>query len=553
MKTAFEKNNNHTSTHDEIIDFYQHLNEKYNIIKVSDYGMTDSGRPLQEVIIDKDKDFDPSSSRQKSKAVLFINNGIHPGESCGIDASMLLAKSLVQEQSDLLDNMVIVIIPVYNIGGCLNRSGYSRANQEGPEEHGFRGNAKNLDLNRDFIKCDSKNALSFNKLFTKWMPDVFIDTHTSNGADYQYVMTLIATQKDKLEAPISKFMDEKMVPYLYTEMDKGGYGMIPYVDVKDTPDTGIYDFIDYGRYSTGYAAMHNAIGFMPETHMLKPYHERVNSTLLFLQKTMSFIDGHKSALIQAKKDADALASNKSSFDIKWKPNYSNPDSLEFKGYEAQYKPSEISGQARLYYDRSKPYTKNIPFYNKFEVTTSVTKPKSYIIPQAYDRIIERFKANNIRMRRLESDTIIKVETYKILDYETVKSPYESHYMHYDVKVDRVQEELKYYEGDYIVDMNQTSNRYIVETLEPEAPDSWFAWNFLDGILMQKEYFSSYVFEDTAAEILKNHPEIKKALEAKKAEDEKFADNPRAQLDFIYKRSPYYEPTHKRYPIGRIIK
>ena len=103
---------------------------------------------------------------------------------------------------------MIVIIPVYNVGGALNRGSYSRANQNGPEAYGFRGNARNLDLNRDFIKCDSRNARSFNRLFNQWKPDVFVDTHTSNGADYQYVMTLISTQKDRLGGALGEFLTQ---------------------------------------------------------------------------------------------------------------------------------------------------------------------------------------------------------------------------------------------------------------------------------------------------------------------------------------------------------
>jgi hypothetical protein len=71
--------------------------------------------------------------------------------------------------------------------------------------------------------------------------------------------------------------------------------------------------------------------------------------------------------------------------------------------------------------------------------------------------------------------------------------------------------------------------------------------------MQKEYFSSYVFEDIAADILDNNKELRKELDKKKREDEKFANSARAQLDFVYKNSPYYEPTHKLYPVGRLLK
>ena len=105
----------------------------------------------------------------------------------------------------------------------------------------------------------------------------------------------------------------------------------------------------------------------------------------------------------------------------------------------------------------------------------------------------------------------------------------------------------------MISTGQTCNRYIVETLEPEGDDSFFSWNFFDGILQQKEWFSDYIFEDKAEEILRENPVVKEELEAKKKADKTFADNNKAQLAFIYKHSPYYEKSHNRYPVVRLSK
>lgn len=117
-----------------------------------------------------------------NKRIILINNGIHPGEPDGIDASMLLARDIVTNKVKLPDNVVLAFIPVYNIGGCLNRSAFYRVDQNGPEEFGFRGNSQNLDLNRDFIKSDSKEARSFAEIFHLTDPDIFLDNHVSNGS-----------------------------------------------------------------------------------------------------------------------------------------------------------------------------------------------------------------------------------------------------------------------------------------------------------------------------------------------------------------------------------
>ncbi|MFK7808477.1 MAG: M14 family metallopeptidase [Saprospiraceae bacterium] len=552
--TPFEKDNNTTATYSEAISFYKKMAKEHTRLQVNEFGMTDSGFPLHEVVLSQEEDFDPASIQEKGKTVLMINNAIHPGEPCGVDASMLLIRDYLELKKNrtFLKDLVIVVVPVYNIGGAINRNSTTRTNQNGPLSYGFRGNAKNLDLNRDFIKCDSRNARSFNQLFHKWMPDVFVDNHTSNGADYQYTMTLIATEDAKMDPALASYMNEKMLPRLYEDMATRDWEMTPYVYARDTPDKGIAAFLDLPRYSSGYAAMFDCISFMPETHMLKPYKDRVESTYAFMDSMIKLLNDDHKSLKETRQQAIKNTKRKNSFDVNWTLDKEQQSKLGFKGYQAEYKPSEISGEDRLYYDRNKPYTKEIPYLDTYKATKTLKRPMAYIIPQAYQEIIERLKWNGVKLLRLTEDFETKMELYRIKDFETVGQPYEGHYLHSKVELDTFQTEWPYYEGDYVVIVNQPANRYIVEMLEPQGPDSFFAWNFFDGILQQKEYFSPYVFEDLATAYLKENPALKEQLEAKKIADPEFAKNANAQLTFIYKNSPHYERTHRVYPIGRFV-
>ena len=555
MITPFEQNENYSVTYQEAITYYNNLAMSHEMVKVFPVGITDSGHPLHEVIIDKDKVFDPKMSRKSGKTILLINNAIHPGEPCGVDASMMLSRDLVMnpEKSSLLDNTVIVIVPLYNISGALNRGSYSRANQEGPESYGFRGNAQHLDLNRDFIKCDTKNAESFNKLFNKWDPDVFIDNHTSNGADYQYVITLIATQKDKLESNLSKYMEKEMLPDLYKGMKKSGYEMTPYVYSRTTPDEGIAGFLDLARYSSGYAALHNTISFMPETHMLKPYKDRVWSVYYFMENMLEHLSQNHLKLLKERNRTKDNIRKMQEMELNWALDFNKAGEVNFKGYEAKYKPSEVTGQSRLYYDHGSPFEKKVPFFNTYSPSLTIKKPNAYLIPQAYRKVIERLKWNNVQMEKISSDTTMDVSVYRIENYESPKRPYEGHFLHSKIEVSTEKKKVLVRKGDVMVYTGQDKDRYIVETLEPQAPDSFFAWNFMDGIMMQKEHFSSYVFEDLAEELLKKDKKLKKAFEKKKEEDIEFSQNARAQLNYIYKRSPHYEEGYMRYPVLRAEK
>ena len=331
--TPFEqhKSRNITATYQETIQFYKELDAKYDQMQLLECGPTDIGKNLNLVVLSHDKIFDPEVIRRANKRILLINNGIHPGEPEGIDASMMLARDLLLKNS-LPRDVVICIIPVYNIDGMLNR-GTSRANQNGPESYGFRGNYQNLDLNRDFIKTDSKNSRSFQEIFNTWQPEVFVDNHTSNGADYQYVMTLIHPQKDKLDPILSEYVTNQMIPDLYEGMKHAGFEMIPYVNsIEETPDAGITGFLETPRYSTGYAALHHTIGFMPETHMLKPFVQRVESTYQFMANVISIVQRDAKQIGENKKDADEKVKQQSKFNLQWTLKREDFSTISFKGF-----------------------------------------------------------------------------------------------------------------------------------------------------------------------------------------------------------------------------
>lgn len=550
----FEKDSNTTATYFETIAFYEALAAQSDQVALRTWGTTDAGYPLHTVIFSKNGTFDPEAIRESGKLILFVNNAIHPGEPCGVEASMLLFRDIATNEklAAELDEVVVVAVPFYNIGGGLNRGSYSRANQNGPKAHGFRGNAQNLDLNRDFIKCDTKNAMTFNQIYNYWQPDVFIDNHTSNGADYQYTITLIATQHNKLDKNLAGYMQQQMLPQLYSQMEEKGWEMTPYVYARSTPDEGIAGFLDLPRYSSGYAALHNAISFMPETHMLKPFKDRVMSVYTFMESMIETMVKDKASIQDVRRKAIENTRNKKIFELNWQLDMNKSDTINFKGYTAEYRTSAISFQPRLFYERKRPYNKPIAHYNYYKVTQTVEKPIAYIIPQAYSQVIERLRWNKVDMQRLTENVELEVEMYRIGDLETTDYPYEKHYLHSKVQLEPEIKTWLFRKGDYVVYANQESNRYIVETLEPHAPDSYFAWNFFDGILMQKEYFSSYVFEDLATEMLEENEALRDELEKKRQEDEEFAKSARAQLNFVYRNSPYYEPTHRLYPVGRLL-
>lgn len=552
--TIFEKSNGkETPEYKDVISYYEDLAEEYSQISLFSFGQTDAGKPLHLVVFNSNAIFNVDEITKSTKNRILINNGIHPGESDGIDASMLLLRDIVQNDSlqKKYKNTLIAVIPVYNIGGALNRNSHTRANQNGPVSYGFRGNARNYDLNRDFIKQDTKNAAAFAEIFHTVNPDVFIDNHVSNGADYQYAITHLFTQHNKLGGNLGAFLENEMRPQIEKSLEEKNILITPYVNVwGTTPEKGFSQFFDSPRYSTGYTTLFHTLGLMVETHMLKPYKIRVEQTYQLMLSAFDFTENNSAKIKELRKNAVTELLAKKNYAIAFKEDKENPTKLQFKGYEAQTLESKVTNGKRLFYDTTKPFTKTTNYYNNFIATKEIAIPKAYVLKQGWHNIVARLKNNKIEYTRLKKDTSFMVEINHIADFKTRTAPYEGHYLHYNTNITKSKKEIHFKAGDLYISTNQKGVRYLLETLEAEATDSFFNWNFFDTILQQKEGYSAYVFEDIAEKILIENPSIKAKFK-EKMKDASFAKSASTQLDFIYKNSPYYESAHLQLPIYKI--
>ncbi len=514
-----------------------------------------SGQPFPMVLVKK-------RQKQEDGLVIMINNGIHPGEPDGVDATMMLVRDICLGKIPLHPEIELRIIPFYNVSGGLRRGKYSRANQNGPEEYGFRGNGQNLDLNRDLIKGDALETRWFKEVF--WYnnipADLFLETHVSNGADYQHTLTILATQHNQLGEELGTYQHDSLIPGVYKLLRARNIEACPYVNhFSSTPDSGWTAFFDSPRFSSGYASINHCMALLSETHMLKPFKQRVEHTQAFLEVMLVYCSLHKwemSHAIQRQLLSDMISTEP--VGVMWEPDSFVFAKVPFKGYEAARRPSDVSGVPRIYYDKGRPYTSLVKYYDCYKPVVTVQAPRMYLVPLAYTRVIEELQRNNMlpdsfQFLILRSDTLIKVQVYHIDSFKTVNKPYEGHYLHYQTAVSGEVKQVLIPGGTYVVvnAQNPMHKKFLVNVLEPSAPDSYFNWNFFDGILQQKEGYSDYVFEDVAADILKKQPALLEEFLEKKKKDAAFAASPQAQLDWVYKHSVYYEGTVNLYPVYRV--
>ena len=352
---------------------------------------------------------------------------------------------------------------------------------------------------------------------------------------------------------MGQFLNKQFEPGMYSLMKAKGYDLVPYVNFfGETPDNGWPEFFDSPRYSSGYATLWNTFGFTPETHMLKPYNQRVKATYDLMECFIAFASANCATIKMLRRQTSEQAKTQAEFPIAWELDRSQSAEIIFKGFTAGKKPSAVSGLPRLYYDRTKPYEKTVKFYNYYKPSVMIRKPSAYVIPQGWWKVIDLLKLNGVVMHAFARDTSLDVTvSYIDENFKTGARQYEMHHANSDAKISGTRQKVSFRKGDCYIQMNQPANRFLVEVLEPTGNDSYFAWNYFDAILGQKEGYSDYMFEDTAEEFLRAHPDVKAKLEQRRLTDTAFARSARAQLTFVFRNSPYAEPDFMRYPVYRV--
>ncbi len=559
---AESTNYQQTWRYNETIEFAKKLDKASDLITYTNFGKSGEGREIPLLIVAKNKAFTPELARKQSKAIVFIQAGIHAGEIDGKDAGFALIRdiAITKTRLDLLDNVVIIFCPIYNVDGHENWSAFNRINQNGPSEMGFRANSRNQNLNRDYMKADEPETRSFLRLWNTWQPDFFFDLHVTNGADYRYNVTYEYAHHNEMNPMLKDWMkdnfDKKVVP----NMEKEGNVVTNYLEFAGREvANGIRTFIPTPRFATGYTPLRNRIGLLVETHSLKPYKSRVRGTYDLLRYTIEEIGRDKNSLLKTNQNADLVAKFEQKEYIINESNKKFPLSqtltdksvdFAFKGVEYSWQDSEISGGKKVVYG-TKPLDITIKKYDEAKIVESVTVPIAYIIPPQWKDVIERLELHDIKYERLKANKEFEVESYKLTEPKFATNSFEGR-ITLQTKPVVITEKRLFIKDSVIVRLNQTSAQIAIHLLEPNAPDSLVYWGFFNSIFEQKEYFSDYIMEKIASEMLVKDENLRTEF-TEKLKDEKFAKSPRARLNFFYERSPYARERLGIYPVGRVMK
>ncbi len=556
--TLFEKSNYLESPeYDEAIAYFQKIADNSEYAKLIEIGVSPQGRSIKCLIVSKDKAFTHEKARELKKPIILIQNGTHPGEIMGMDASMILLREILitKEKESLIDNTILLVIPVVSPDGHCRRSPYGRINQIGPKEMGWRVTAQNLNLNRDYLKADAPEMRAFLKLYSEWLPEMFIDNHSTDGADFQYHITYTIEKHENVPPFMAKWATDVYSPYLKRRVEEEGYLISPFVgflegDVKN----GMRDWIPIPRFSNGYAVIQNRPGMLIESHVLKTYRDRVYSTKAALQAVVELYNAHPTEIMELVKRTDEYVRekyvvNNEPYPLTFKRTKEHT-TYKYKGIEYEMKYSPITGDSVKVYTGEK-FEKEVPYYNHGVADETVLLPNGYLIPKEWNSIIAIMKMHGIEIEELKENKRYAVEKYKFSNVKYREKPYEGRFLpSYDF--DMYRDTVTVSSGDYYVPIDQRAFTVAAHALEPNGPDSFAGWGYFNIIFEQKEYYEDYAMEPVARKMLNEDPELKKEFETKLKTDEAFRNDPRARLDYFYERSPYYDKAYLQYPVMRVV-
>ncbi len=550
-----------TPNYDDTIAFARRLAHASSIIEYEGFGFSGQGRELPLIIASETSTFTPEAAKSQGKAVVLIQACIHSGEPDGKDAGFALLRdvAITQTVTGILNNVVLLFIPIYNTDGHERSSPYNRINQNGPTDMGWRTTSTYQNLNRDYMKADTPETRAWLHLWNQWQPDLFIDCHVTDGADYRCNITYHHEHHDGVDHEVLEWERDVFDDKVKSATEAAGNVISWYLEFIDNRDLelGTRDFNGSPRFSTGYVPLRNRPGILIETHMIKDYRSRVIGTYDFLKAALTEVNRDPERLRKIGREADerTIAMGETyDADAVFPLDFELTDQstpFAVKAFDYHTEQSDVSGDLRVVYGRD-PLDLTVPMYQSFSVKAAVAPPAGYIVPGQWNTVIDVLKAHGVQMKTLAAFTSLEVETYRFTNVSWPDEPFEGRHMP-RFEVEPITQTSVFPPGSAVVPVAQTFARVILNLLEPQAPDSLARWGFFNAVFEEKEYAEHYVLEALAREMMANDPALEQEFRRQLTLDPGFAASPSERLRFFYRRSPYWDPQMNLYPVGRIIR
>jgi len=544
-------------------------------VRSFEFGRSAEGRIMRGVLISRSGALTPAELRTKAIPLLMIQGGIHPGESDGKDAGFAALRDLLRDSASnaLLERIAVLFVPAFNTDGHERVGRWSRPNQNGPLETGWRTTAQNINLNRDYMKADTPEMRAMLRLIDTWDPLVCADLHVTDGADFEPDISLQVEPLNQGDANLrvsGRRMRDALIARL-TELGFLALDFYPDLASTDDPTSGFALTVYSPRFSTGYFPQRNRFTVLVETHSWKDYAHRVRVMHNTITSLADLVGAHGRDWLELAQQADQTAMKlggaemaldfKSSWREPAQAGGSVPDRdastaarvIEFRGYAYTRTPSRISGALVTTYDPKTPQIWRVPLRDQVEVSISATAPLGgYVVPASFAAdIAPRLEAHGITFSRMAGTRgEINANAFRATEVRFSTAPFEGR-MRAQLSGAWREEKYALNDGALFVPIAQPLARLLVALFEPRAPDSFAAWGLFNACFEQKEHMEPYVAEQIAEKMIEQDPRLAAEFCSRCEQNAAFAASPVARLEFFLRRHASWDTRYNLYPVRKI--
>jgi hypothetical protein len=497
-----------TSRYAEVMVFCEQLQKSSPQVRLRTFGRSYEGRDLPLLIISEPAVSTPSEARASGKTIVLFLGNIHAGEVEGKEASLAVARRLVQgDLRPFLSKLVVLVAPIYNADGNERISMKNRSEQNGPIGGvGVRENAQGLDLNRDFMKAEAPETRALLRLFTEWDPHLTVDLHTTDGSFHGYHLTYSPPLNPSADQALVDYHRENLFPAL-TEVMLHGHGfriyyygnfasrdslarqsIFPGEPKGDPTQPKIWrTFSPQPRVGLNYVGLRNRLFVLSEAYSYLDFRRRVEATAAFVEEILRYSAAHAPEIRQLTRQADervakAQAGAASNIAVEYAPK-PLPKPVPILVGEVIKKTNTLSGAEMTVMVEDAAHPVEMLDYGLFYAKRSVPIPQAYVIPrdEALRPLVENLRTHGIQVEEVAKPLTAKTEAFTIESVNHATRPVQGHKIS-SVTGRWAEQESHFDQGSWMVRTTQPLGLLAAFLLEPESDDGLLAWNFLDQFL-----------------------------------------------------------------------